>query len=484
MSVLDILHSPWAILPSSMEEIKAIYDRHARGEAPDLAAIEARRGAPLAGPTQGYEVRDGVAIVPVRGVMAQRMNLVTDMSGGTSSEILTADIKRATADPKIKGIILAMDTPGGTVAGTQAAAKAAMAARAVKPILTLVEGQAASAGVWIGTAGQKVYLSSATDEMGSIGVAIQHIDRSAAYREAGMVKTDIFAGKYKRIATDHAPLSEPDKAVLQEQMDKLYSIFVDDVAAQLGVSADKVLSDMADGRMFIGADAISAGLAHGFATLDQLVAEVQDLAKWRSIPSGGSRAIISLPVVATGPPAAAHSSPVRSPMSSLPEQVAQWAIDNPDGASALRAQGAADERARLTPEHETALAKARQEGAAAERDRIAGVRSAGLPGHDALIERLAADGHTTPGEAALAVNAAERELLQSAATARGKEAPAPVPYASAADDGLERSSSGAVPSFIASNGDEEAIDKAARAHQAANPGASYLDALAIVTRRN
>jgi hypothetical protein len=125
-------------------------------------------------------------------------------------------------------------------------------------------------------------------------------------------------------------------------------------------------------------------------------------------------------------------------MSSLPEQVAQWAIDNPDGASALRAQGAADERARLTPEHETALAKARQEGAAAERDRIAGVRAAGLPGHDALIERLAADGHTTPGEAALAVNAAERELRQAAATARGMEAPAPVSYASAADEGLER----------------------------------------------
>lgn len=122
-------------------------------------------------------------------------------------------------------------------------------------------------------------------------------------------------------------------------------------------------------------------------------------------------------------------------MSNMSEQVAQWAADNPEGAEALRAEGAATERARLTAEHETSLAKARQEGAATERDRIAGVRAACLPGHEALIERFAADGRTTPGEAALAVNAAERQLREAAATARSTETPAPVAFASAADEG-------------------------------------------------
>jgi hypothetical protein len=424
-----------------------------------------------------------VAVIPVRGVMAQRMNLMTDVSGGTSSELLARDVKAATADPKAKGIILTMDTPGGAVAGTQLAAQAVMAARDVKPVVTLVEGLMASAGVWVGTGASKVYLSSAVDQVGSIGVVIEHIDRSKQFDAVGIKKTEVFAGRFKRIASENGPLTESGKATLQDTVDEIYSIFVNDVANQRGVSVERVLSDMADGRMFIGQRAIDAGLADGFASLDELISEVKDQVKWRSIPSGGSRAKMSSPVVATGPPAAAHLSPVRSPMSTLPEQVAQWAIDNPDGANALRAQGAADERARLTPEHETALAKARQDGAAAERDRIAGVRAAGLPGHDALIERLAADGHTSPGEAALAVNSAERELRQAAATARGMEAPTPVSYASAADEGLERPGSGAVTSFITSNGDEEAIDKAARAHQATNPGVSYLDALANVTRR-
>ena len=320
-----------------------------------------------------------------------------------------------------------------------------MAARDVKPVVTLVEGLMASAGVWVGTGASQVYLSSAVDQVGSIGVVIEHIDRSKQLDEVGIKKTEVFAGKYKRIASENGPLTESGKATLQNTVDTIYSIFVGDVANQRGVSVEKVLADMADGRMFIGQQAIDAGLVDGFASLDQLIGEVNDLAKWRPIQSGGSRVKIMPSVVATGPPAAAHLSPVRSPMSSLPEQVAQWAIDNPDGASALRAQGAADERARLTPDHETALAKARQEGAAAERDRIAGVRAAGLPGHDALIERLAADGRTTPGEAALAVNAAERELRQAAATARGAEAPAPVVFAAAGDEGLERKPKEPVP---------------------------------------
>jgi hypothetical protein len=171
-------------------------------------------------------------------------------------------------------------------------------------------------------------------------------------------------------------------------------------------------------------------------------------------------------------------------MTSLSEQVAQWAIDNPDGAAALRSQGATDERSRLTAEHEAALVKARTEGAAAERDRIAGVRAAGLPGHEALIERLAADGKTSPGEAALAVNQAERELRAAAVQARGAEAPAPVAFASNADAGLEGKPAAGVPAFIQSDADEQALHKAIVQYQANNPSASYVDALKAVSRSN
>jgi hypothetical protein len=182
------------------------------------------------------------------------------------------------------------------------------------------------------------------------------------------------------------------------------------------------LEDMADGRVFMGQQAIDAGLADGFHSLDGLIAEIGDRAKWRPIIPGKS--------ATTGPPAAAHLPPLRSSMSLSPE-VAQWAADNPDAANALRAEGAASEREKFQTEFEAAKAVARSEGAAAEAKRAADVRAQGLRGHEALIEQLASDGHTTGAEAAVAVLAAERQLQQSAASSMASEVPGPVVFAAA-----------------------------------------------------
>jgi hypothetical protein len=178
---------------------------------------------------------------------------------------------------------------------------------------------------------------------------------------------------------------------------------------------------MADGRVFMGQQAIDAGLADGFHNLDELIAEIGDRAKWRPIIPGKS--------ATTGPPAAAHLPPLRSSMQSHSLEVAQWAAENTDAADALRAEGAASERKKFEAELEAAKAVARSEGAAAEAKRAADVRAQGLRGHEALIEQLASDGHTTGAEAAMAVLAAERQLQQTAASSMASEVPAPVAFA-------------------------------------------------------
>jgi hypothetical protein len=96
------------------------------------------------------------------------------------------------------------------------------------------------------------------------------------------------------------------------------------------------------------------------------------------------------------------------------EQAQEWASANPEAAAVLRA-----------------------EGAISERDRIAAVRAQAMPGHEALIEQLAADGRTTGPEAAVAVVAAEREIRANQAAVRLTEAPAPVAYAPAPEAQIE-----------------------------------------------
>ena len=122
----------------------------------------------------------------------------------------------------------------------------------------------------------------------------------------------------------------------------------------------------------------------------------------------------------------------------------------------------------------------RADGAASERERINGVRAQLIPGHEALIEKLAFDGQTTPGAAAMAVNQAERDKLAAQQAARSVDAPAPIktkpvdPNASAGlqhDDGTPKGGRAGLLS------DPVALDQQATAYMKANAGCSYEDAL-------
>lgn len=382
MKLLDVLTAPWAIQPDKLMEIHAIYATHLRGDKIDIAAVEQRLGRPLANEPKRYDILDGVAILPIEGVVAKRANLFMQISGGVSTELVARDLADAVNDPAVHSIILRIDSPGGTVDGTQNLASAITQARASKPVVTLAGGTMASAAYWFGSAAQAVYIEDSTTQVGSIGVVAAHVDVSAAEAQRGVKTTEIAAGKYKRIASQYAPLSEEGRRSIQDQIDYMYSLFVGAVATQRGVSEDKVLKDMADGRVFIGQQAIDAGLVDGVSTLGALVAQLN-----------AERA------------GAAPSKPASKGTATM----------------LTREQLAAQEPALLT----AVLA----EGAATERARIQAVEGALIPGHEALIAAMKFDGKSSGGDAALAVNAAERALRATAAASLANDAPNPVPPA-------------------------------------------------------
>jgi len=274
MRILDVLNSPWAIVPAKLSEITEIYATHLRGEKIDVKALEAKLGQPLANEQRDYEIIDGVAVIGVEGVLAKRMNLFSQISGGASTELIGRDLRAALADSRVHAILLNVDSPGGAVDGTQTLADAVYNARGVKPVVAFADGMMASAAYWIGSAAQEIYISGDTVMSGSIGVAMQHVDYSRYEEKVGIKTTDIYAGKYKRIASSSAPLSEEGRATLQTMVDQLYTVFVDNVARNRGTDTETVLKDMADGRLFVGRAAIDAGLVDGVSTFDALIADL------------------------------------------------------------------------------------------------------------------------------------------------------------------------------------------------------------------
>jgi signal peptide peptidase SppA len=423
MKLLDVLTAPWAIEPAKLLEIQAIYATHLRGDKIDIEAVEKRLGRPLANEPKGYQIQDGVAILPVEGVIAKRANLFSQISGGVSTELVARDIKDALADPAVHSIILTVDSPGGTVDGTQTLAD--IVGAATKPIVTLASGTMASAAYWIGSAANAAYIADSTTIVGSIGVVATHTDISAAQEKDGIKTTEIFAGQYKRIASSYAPLSKEGRQTMQDQVDYTYSLFVSAVAKNRGVSTDTVLQDMADGRIFIGQQAIDAGLVDGVSTLDALVQQLNQSRSSGTSPRSAG--------------AAQQAKPI-SKGAEMPITREQLAAEAPDVLAAVQA-----------------------EGASAERARIQAVEGQLIPGHEALINTLKFDGKSGPGDAAMAVNAAEKQARSAQAAALASDAPAALPLVPAAS----------VETKPATRAD---LDLAAKAYMAAHPGTDYVAA--------
>ena len=140
--------------------------------------------------------------------------------------------------------------------------------------------------------------------------------------------------------------------------------------------------------------------------------------------------------------------------------------------------------AKFAAEHPAAAALVRAEGAEGERTRIQAVREQLMPGHEALIEQLAADGKTTAGEAAMAVNAAERARVNSIAAARAEDAPAPVPTSTErTEEDTEPQATGMrAPAGFAIDPASAKLDTDARAYMAAHAGTDYMAAIKAVQK--
>jgi signal peptide peptidase SppA len=188
------------------------------------------------------------------------------------------------ADPEVHSVLLYIDSPGGAVDGTQELAREVYGARGKgKNIVAYSDGLMASSAYWIGAQAERVYISGDTVTVGSIGVVARHIDVSQMEQRMGVKTTEITAGRYKRAASEYEPLSETGRQTIQEMLDHIYGVFLSEVAkARPRLSLEPVKTGKeetipwADGRLFLGGQAIDAGLVDGVATMASLISTLSE----------------------------------------------------------------------------------------------------------------------------------------------------------------------------------------------------------------
>lgn len=269
-----IYGTPWAIEPQKFHEILAFVEQRIDGREFTAQEIRARLGGEP--PSARRLQRSGrVAVVPIAGVLAQHMNLITEASGGTAVDTVRRDVHAALADPEIATIVLAIDSPGGSVHGITELAGELRQARQQKPIIAVADPLAASAAYWLAAQATEIVLTP-SGYVGSIGILCAHEDRSEQQRQDGIATTVITSAKYKAEGHPYAPLTAEARAELQRKCNEMDARFKADVAAGRGVSVATVDAEYGQGRTLSAAQAGAAGMIDAVASFDEVVHRLHD----------------------------------------------------------------------------------------------------------------------------------------------------------------------------------------------------------------
>lgn len=304
-----LLAQPWAIMPEKLREIAALLAlRAAGGAVPEEvrayylantrstdwylreiaadgpSAIEWSSEALAAAAARGQAPAQGIAVLPLFGVIAHRAGSMSESSGGTSTERFAQQFRQAVASPAAAAVIIDIDSPGGGVDGITELASEIYSARNKKPVIAIANSLAASAAYWLGSAATEL-VATPSGQVGSIGVFAAHEDISKALEAKGVNVSLISAGKYKTEGHPYGPLSDEARAAAQDMVNGYYAQFVGDVARNRDVSVDAVQRGFGQGRVVMAQQAFQLGMVDGVETFDDVVVRLSSEAGRRQVMS-------------------------------------------------------------------------------------------------------------------------------------------------------------------------------------------------------
>lgn len=393
MALQFMASQAWALPPSMLADMEAIARREFT--AGRLDALKSQDGESLKA-APAVEVRDGVALIQVRGVISRYATWMHDICGGTSTEALAKALSASIDDPKVRAIVLWVDSPGGMVNGLNEMADMIYQARGQKKIAAYVGGMACSAAYWLTSACSEVVID-ATAELGSVGTVAGFVIRAPA---DGEQRIEIVSSNAPNKRLD--PASEAGQLAVQTTVDDLEGVFISTVARNMGVTRDKVLADFGRGGTFIGAKAVAQGMAHRLGSLEGLIAELSGRKSRPLTPTKASTAAITNPGTQAMPLTITEGATAAAVAEALK-------VQHPEAFAAIAATGSAGQAEAIQNAATAAKAQGYAEGVSAETERVKAVFANSLPGHGALIQELALDGKTTGPEAAAKIIAAEKK---------------------------------------------------------------------------
>lgn len=251
----EFMAQPWAM---EQRRLEAMLTR--LSELPTDSPTASNSSEPKNYGDPDYQVVDGVAIVPIKGIILSDVPVWIEWLGAvvTSTETIQANIEAAVDDSSVKAIMLDVNSPGGTVSGVDQAAQYIFAARNIKPVHAAITDLGDSAAYWIASQAHTIS-AELTASAGSIGVYVAIDDWSKAYDEFGVRAIVIKSGPYKGTGVPGTVITDEQLIPIQEEVDGLAEIFIDAVSRGRGATKSEI-ETLATGRDWLATQALGNGL--------------------------------------------------------------------------------------------------------------------------------------------------------------------------------------------------------------------------------
>jgi len=208
--------------------------------------------------------KKGIATIPVNGPLAPMPHALMKMFGGTSTSELKRSLMQVRNNPKIKGVMMPVNSPGGNNAMIDETATLINQISKAKPILAHTTGENGSAAYYLSSQANKVFAQNRTNRIGSIGTRLVVSDDSEAMEKKGIKNIVIDTGKNKSVG--HGPVTEEQKEYLSGIVNELNGYFEESV--QRG-RPNIDIKQVNDGSIFLAKDAITKGLIDNIQSLEK-----------------------------------------------------------------------------------------------------------------------------------------------------------------------------------------------------------------------
>jgi protease IV len=266
-----------------------VYDRlNGQVKAGTLKKVRASDYAKV--PITGFEGPTRIAVIAGDGEILGAGAAESFDQAGMTGPGMAKTLKQVADDDSIKGVILRVDSPGGDAIASAEILHAAENLSKKKPLLVSMSDYAASGGYMMSMTGDRVLAYNNT-LTGSIGVFFGKLTLKGFYDKIGLNKYLLKRGRWSTIDSDYTPLSAEERARLQTELKAYYKGFVQRVAD--GRKKDyNVVEPLAQGRVWLGAQALKNGLVDEIGGLDRAVALIKEKAK---IPASDKITLVPYP---------------------------------------------------------------------------------------------------------------------------------------------------------------------------------------------